>query len=101
MLGVLVAISAVPLLAKLVPDTLPIAHAPAIDVRVLIFAGILTAVTGIGFGVFPALRAFGSAGHSGLRDGARAGGGRKKRARSVLVIAVVTGFAALFGSSGF
>jgi len=48
--GVLAALAAVPLLAKLVPNTLPIAGAPSADFRVLIFAGLLTCATGIGFG---------------------------------------------------
>ena len=38
--GVLGALSSIPLLAKLVPTSLPIAQAPAIDWRVLTFAGI-------------------------------------------------------------
>ncbi len=41
-LGVLVAASAVPLLARLVPASLPIAQSPAVDFRVLIFAGLIS-----------------------------------------------------------
>ena len=51
----LLAAAALPLLGKLVPMSLPIAQAPAIDLRVLIFAGLISGLTGIGFGVFPAL----------------------------------------------
>jgi putative ABC transport system permease protein len=90
-LGVLMAAAAVPVLARLVPQSLPIAQAPAPDVRILAFALVLTAVTGIAFGVLPALRACSSAGVSGLQEGSRAGvGGRRERTRSFLVVAEVT-----------
>jgi putative ABC transport system permease protein len=100
LLGVVAAIAAVPLLARLVPNSLPIAQAPSVDFRVLIFAGLLTGLTGIGFGVFPALRASGRADLSGLREGARAGGGRKERLRSSLVIAEVMASVILLVSAG-
>ena len=89
-LGVLVAAVSVPVLARLVPQSLPIAQAPSLDVRILAFALALTALTGIAFGVLPALRACGHAGVSGLQEGARAGvGGRRERTRSALVVAEV------------
>jgi predicted permease len=100
LLGILAAVAAVPLLARLVPSSLPIAQAPSVDFRVLIFAALLTALTGVGFGVFPALRASGSADLSGLREGARAGGGRKERLRSALVIAEVMASVVLLVSAG-
>ena len=98
--GVLAALAAVPLLAKLVPNTLPIAGAPSVDFRVLIFAGLITCATGIGFGTVPALRACGHADLSGLREGARAGGGRRDRLRSALVIAEVMASVVLLVSAG-
>jgi len=99
-LGILVAISAVPLLTQLVPNTLPIASTPAVDFRVLIFAGLLTVVTGIVFGALPALRASGKGDLNALREGARSGGGRKERLRSALVIAEVMASVVLLISSG-
>jgi putative ABC transport system permease protein len=51
LLGVVVAIVTVPLLARLVPTTLPLADAPAVNVRILLFAALLAGATGIGFGV--------------------------------------------------
>ena len=79
------------MLARLVPQSLPIAATPAMDLRVLAFTLVLTAATGIAFGVVPALRACGQAGASGLQEGSRAGvGGRRERVRSVLVMAEVT-----------
>jgi predicted permease len=97
---VLVAAAAVPLLARLVPASLPIAQSPSIDLRVLIFAGLISGLTGIGFGVFPALRACSQTDLSALREGTRAGGGRKERLRSVLVIAEVTASVVLLVSAG-
>src|SRR5206468_784734 len=99
-LGVLIAGTALPLLARLVPNTLPIAEVPAIDLRVLAFALAITLVTGIGFGVVPALRSC-SDDSSGLRQGSRSGvGGRRERLRSALVVAEVMGSVALLISSG-
>src|SRR5207245_9712522 len=79
-LGLAVAAVAVPVLARLVPHSLPIAEVPAMDLRILGFALLLTAAIGIGFGVVPALRGSGQAGVTGLHEGARAGiGGPRRR----------------------
>ena len=59
------------------PGRLPLAQTPTIDLRVLVFAGLLTALTGIGFGSIPALRACRDADLGALRRGrgrAAAGG---------------------------
>lgn len=98
--GVLVAIAAVPLLTKLVPNSLPMSGMPSLDLRVLSFAGLLTAVTGIAFGAAPALRVCRDADPGGLRDNARAGGGRKVRLRSALVLTGVTFSMVLLISAG-
>jgi predicted permease len=98
--GVLAANAALPLLMRLVPSSLPIAE-PSIDLRVLLFAVLLTALTGLGFGVVPAVRACGSAGADGLREGSRAGvGGRKERLRAALVILEVTASVVLLVAGG-
>ncbi|MCU1234483.1 MAG: hypothetical protein JWP63_2450, partial [Candidatus Solibacter sp.] len=99
--GVLVALAALPLLARLVPSALPIAEVPVIDARVLAFAALLTSVTGIAFGVLPAWRACGGANLDGLREGSRGGvGGRRERLRSALVVAEVAGSIVLLVSCG-
>jgi len=98
-LGMLVAFSALPLLTKLVPDSLPISQAPSVDLRVMAFATLITALTGIGFGVIPARRA-GRADLRALREGSRAGGGRRERLRSALVIVEITASVTLLVSSG-
>jgi predicted permease len=99
-LGVLVAMAALPLMARLVPNTLPMAGMPAIDARVLLFAGLLTLGTGIAFGVGPAWRMGRGADLSGLREGSRAGGGRKERLRSALVMAEIMASVVLLVSAG-
>jgi putative ABC transport system permease protein len=87
--GVAAAWAMLPLLARLVPNTLPIAHAPALDGRILAFAALLTAITGVAFGVVPAFRACRNADFADLREGARSGGGRRERLRAALVTAEV------------
>ncbi len=83
--GLAIAAAAVPLLSLMVPSTLPVAGHPTLDVRVLVLAASFAALTGLGFGLVPALRAGGRTGFDGLRDGVRSGGGRKRRLRNVLV----------------
>ena len=81
-IGVGVAVATVPALARLVPDTLPFAHQPSVDLRVLAFAAAVDRITGLAFGVVPALRAGGARSMVALRDGVRSGGGNKQRART-------------------
>jgi putative ABC transport system permease protein len=97
--GVLVAVLIVPLFSSLVPPTLPVATGPSLDLRVLTVAALFTSLTALGFGVFPALRA-GRTGFAALRDGARAGGGRKQRIRAALVTVEVTMSVILLITSG-
>jgi predicted permease len=99
-LGIVIAAVSLPLLTRLVPTTLPIAQMPSIDPRVIAFAIAITFVTAIGFGVFPAWRSAGNADLGGLRDGARAGGGRRERARSMLVVTEVMASVVLLISAG-
>ena len=94
------AAAAVPLLARLVPSTLPVASHPMLDLRVLAVAAGFAALTGLGFGLVPALRVGGRAGLNGLREGARSGGGQKQRLRNVLVGVEVATSVVLLISSG-
>jgi putative ABC transport system permease protein len=101
LLGVLIASAAVPVLAHLVPNQLPIAEVPPMDIRVLAFALALTTATGLAFGLLPALRACSTHGVSGLHEGPGAGlGGRRERVRSLLVVAEVTASVVLLVSCG-
>jgi predicted permease len=98
--GLAVAAAGVPLFASLVPNTLPIATQPGVDLRVVAFAAVFTALTAMGFGLFPAVRAGRRSGFDALREGARAGGGAKQRLRAVLVTVEVTMSVILLISSG-
>ena len=98
--GVGVAASGVPLFASLVPPTLPIATQPGLDLRVLAFASLFTALTALGFGLFPAVRAGRRTGFDALREGNRAWGGSKQRLRAVLVTVEVTMSVILLITSG-
>ncbi len=98
--GVLLAASALPLLSLLVPDTLPIDARPGLDLRVVFVAATITALTGLGFGLLPAIRVGGRTGLDALREGARGGGGRKQRLRNALVAVEVAASLALLISSG-
>ncbi len=99
-LGVAVAMAGVPLLTQLVPMSLPIAHAPSVDMRVLVFAAALTIVTGCLFGLMPVLRIGRATAITGLREDARSGGGAKERLRGGLVVAEVALSVVLLVSAG-
>jgi putative ABC transport system permease protein len=89
--GIGIAAAGIPALVRLVPTSLPAAEAPAMDVRLLTAAVVSTLVSAIGFGLIPALRMSRQWDTSGLREGARAGTGRRTaRVRSGLVVAQVS-----------
>ncbi len=99
-LGVFLGMLALPLLARLVPDLLPISALPPLDLRVLTMAAALSTLTGIGIGVIPALSVSRSTDLTALRDGPRSGGGRRQAARSALVVAEVAATMVLLSGSG-
>jgi predicted permease len=86
-LGIALAAAAVPMLSLLVPSALPVGGTPALDLRVLAFTAAVTMLTGLAFGGIPLLQQRLSAEGDGLRDTARAGGGRRERLRGALVVA--------------
>jgi len=96
--GALGAFHSVPLPAKLVLDSLPMAQTPSVDWRVLTFAALLTVITGIGFGVIRALPTGGGVNLAGMREGVRAGGGQRET--PALVIAEVRASVVLPVSAG-
>ncbi|MBA3495869.1 MAG: ABC transporter permease [Gemmatimonadales bacterium] len=98
--GVAVALAGVPLLARLVPATLPTAAEPTVDLRVLIAAVVLVVLTGLGFGVGPAVGARRISSFDALREGARTGGARTQRLRASLVVIEVAASVVLLISSG-
>jgi predicted permease len=95
-----VAIAALPLLSRLVPNGLPVQQVPPVDLPMLLFALSLTLITVVAFGVAPALEACRGAGFSGLRVGVRTGGVGHQRTRSALVIAEVGASVVLLVLSG-
>lgn len=95
--GIAAARVSLPLLSRLVPESLPAAGTLALDGRVLAFAVSLTLVTGIAFGALPAWRASRSIDASALREGGRSGGGR---IRNALVVVEVAASIALLIASG-
>jgi predicted permease len=97
--GVLAAALAMPLLSYLVPNTMPLASEPRLDLRVFAFAALFSVLTGLGFGLLPALRVGGMTGFSALREGARSGG-RRQRLRTALVAIEVAVSVTLLVSSG-
>jgi predicted permease len=94
------AAAALPLLAQLVPNGLPVSQVPPIDGRMLLFALGLTMLTIVGFGVAPAFWASRSAAIGNLRTGSRSAGKANQRARAVLVIAEVAVSVVLLTCSG-
>jgi putative ABC transport system permease protein len=100
-IGVALAYIATPLVARLVPTTMPIPDAPSLDLRMLLIAGALTCGTALIFGAIPALRAMRQASASGLRDNHRTGSSRHtERLRGGLVIAEIAATVALLVASG-
>lgn len=98
--GAFVAWIAVPALAQLVPDALPMAAVPHADWRVVGAAAVLVSATGLLFGVFPAMRVGGAASLLALREGGRAAGGSRHRMRATLVTVQVMASVVLLASSG-
>jgi putative ABC transport system permease protein len=99
--GVGCAVLTVPVVAALVPTDLPIAAAPGLDLRMLTVAAVATIVTGIAFGVLPAYRASRQAGAQHLRDGERAGTGRRSdRLQSAFIVAEVAASVTLLVIAG-
>jgi len=99
--GVLVAMLAVPLLSHMIPTSLPLGQSPRLDSRALLVAGAFTALTGLGFGLIPALVTGGRTGFRALREGTRGGGGRRQRLRTTLVATEVAVSVLLLVSSAF
>src|SRR6185369_10340435 len=88
---------AVPLVARIVPNVLPVGAGPAVDLRVLAFAVATTVITCLVVGVLPALRSSRTADVQVLR--ARAGV-PVSRLRSALVLAEVAATVTLLVAGG-
>jgi putative ABC transport system permease protein len=91
LLGLLLAFWGVPALIALGGDKIPRASAIHIDWRVLAFTLGISLVTGLVFGLLPALQSSGNHLNESLKEGGRAvaGGARGRLARQVLVLTEV------------
>jgi predicted permease len=99
--GVLVAMVAVPLLGHLVPNTMPFASQPRLDLRALLIAGGFTTLTGVGFGLIPAMVVGGRTAFRALREGTHGGGGgRRQRLHATLVTVEIAVSVVLLIASG-
>jgi predicted permease len=87
--GVLLAVWLTPFLWRMVPAELPTPAVPGVDLRVLAFAAVLTVATALVCGLTPLLRTGSTSAVEGLREGARAIGGRREWIRGALVAAEV------------
>ncbi|MDB4965832.1 MAG: hypothetical protein JWN44_1521 [Myxococcales bacterium] len=100
-IGIVLAMAALPVLTRLVPSALPIAATPAMDLRVLGVAALVTIVAAVAFGVVPSLRACRGIDSDALREGSRAGvGGRRARLVRAVVVAEVCVSLVLLVSTG-
>jgi putative ABC transport system permease protein len=100
-LGIAIAVAAAPLLARLIPQYLPIAETPPVDLRMLLFATLMIVATGLAFGILPARRACGEAQIAGLSEDVRSGSTRRtEKLRAVLLVVEVTASVALTISTG-
>ena len=88
--GLALAAATLPILSRLVPNALPIADTPSMDLRVVGFAIALAMVTGIAFGIVPLLQHHRDRASEGLREGARSGGSGREGLRGALVVAEIT-----------
>jgi putative ABC transport system permease protein len=99
--GIALAVASAPLLARLVPNGLPIAEVPPLDLRMLASTIVLTTITGLAFGLLPALRVCRKSDGSALKEGARGGSGRgTERLRSALVVGEIVASIVLIVCAG-
>src|SRR5260370_16337843 len=88
LVGFFVSIWAVDLFVKLSPGDIPRLSEAGVDLRLLGFTFLISVLTGIGFGLLPALQATRTELNSSLKEGgAKASEGRqRRRARNLLVV---------------
>ena len=92
LVGLLLALWATPLLVSLIPEKVPRIHEINIDLRVLGFALVVSILTGIVFGLAPALQASRTALNESLKESSRgaSGGLRQNRMRAFLIVSEVS-----------
>jgi len=98
--GILLAQWAIDALRALGQEQLPRLQAVNIDGRILLFTLGVTVVTGVLFGLAPALQAGQFNLNTILKEGGRGGGGQKRRLRDALVVTEVALALALLAGAG-
>jgi len=98
--GILLAQWAIDALRALGPEQLPRLQAVNIDGRILFFTLGVTLLTGVLFGLAPALQAGQFNLNALLKEGGRGGGGQRRRLRDALVITEVALALALLAGAG-
>ena len=98
--GVLLARWGLDLLLTLAPSTLPRTNDIHLDASVLIFSLALSALTGVIFGIAPALLAAHTDVQEGLKQGARGSTDARGRLRGALVVVEVAFALVLLGGAG-
>src|SRR5215475_4676066 len=98
--GIMLAQWAIDSLRKLGPEQLPRLQAVNIDGRILLFTLGVTLLTGVLFGLAPALQAGQVNLNELLKEGGRGGGGQRRRLRDALVITEVALALALLAGAG-
>ena len=99
--GLLLALAGIRILKTFIPSTISQVDAITIDARVLMFTALLAVITGIAFGIAPAIHGSHLNLNDTLKEGGRdSSGGRKgNRARGLLVIGeVAVSFVLLVGA---
>jgi putative ABC transport system permease protein len=90
LLGIALSFIGTDMLVRLAPVGTPLLDQVAVDGRILGFAALVTIVTGMLFGILPAVRASRTAPVATLREGGRSGsGGTSARLRNTLVVGQV------------
>src|SRR5262249_10353381 len=72
---------------RLLPETLPRAAEVGMDVRVLVFAGAITLLAGMSFGLLPALKISKAGAETALKEGGRGTSGKRHSVQRILVVA--------------
>jgi predicted permease len=98
--GLLVAYWSIPALLSLTPATIPVSIEAPLDWRVFAFACVASLMSGIAFGVMPALRSTRRDLIPALKDERQLAGPRRSRLRGGLVVAQITVCLVLLISAG-
>ena len=98
--GLLVAYLSIPALLSLTPATLPVSIEAPLDWRVFVFALVASLLSGIVFGLLPALRSTRRGLLPALKDDRQLAGPRRSRLRGSIVVAQITVCLVLLISAG-